>query len=326
MAGERNADAAAPCDREEDARTAPAPVDGAGDLCEEDGSASAVIVKSVPPASPSLVPTPANTGVIQGSRRWLFIAKHYAWTSLRSLRWWFLVALTLVQVGAIASPLIRLKVGWHEFVVSFGVLLLTQALKNWKENQPKHRHIVDRNYDERKLALYKLIHAIQDRHLMLPPQIAEFQRDALALIASYVRDHRRDWKEPTIFANLLQEEGDHFVVIARDQEHRHGRARYPKRGMLAAKALDQGSPVLTGDVYRDYPDTPPGKGYCSVLAIPLHRDGEVVGVISIDSSQKFHFDIDGPKLVDYLRPYIALLAWTLPKRAKGLYLPLGVTR
>lgn len=310
--------------------------DGAANdaVSPEPQSESAIVVKSaaspsVPPPTNSLVPasqTGAIAGVVQGSRRWVFIAKHYAWTSVRSPRWWFTVVLTLVQVGLISWPLVQLKVGFWPFLVSFSGLLGTQLLKRWKDNQPKERHIVWRNYDERKLALYRLVHATIDRGRMTAPEIATYQRDVLALIASYVRDHRCDWETPTIFANLLVDDGEDLVVIARDQDHRHARARYPKAGMLAAKALASGEPILTGDVYRDYPDTVPGKAYSSVLAIPIHCDGQVVGVVSVDSSQKFHFDLDGSKLVDWLRPFVAMLSWTLPKRAKGLYLPSGVTK
>lgn len=265
---------------------------------------------------PSLVPR-----VVQGSKRWLFIAKHYAWTSVLSKRWWFLVLATVIQLVGLAWPL--LKFGWAAFSLSSLLIVGGYALKRWRENKPQHQHIVERNYDERKLMLYKLIHALQERELMTPPQRQAYQREVLELIACYVRDHRRDWAKTTIFANLLVEEDDELVVVARDRDHRDGRARYPKQQMLAWTAISTGAPALTGDVHVDFPKTDPGKPYSSILAIPIHRNGVVVGAVSIDSSQRYHFDLDAQKLVDYLRPYVALLAWTLPIGNATLMLRVG---
>jgi GAF domain-containing protein len=113
-----------------------------------------------------------------------------------------------------------------------------------------------------------------------------------------------------IFANLLIGEGDEMVVVARDQVHRVGGARYPRNVMIASKALETGHPQLVGELYEEWPETVEGKPYRSILAIPVNTESKVVGVVSIDSSLPFHFHAD-PNLVNYLMPYVGLLAWTL---------------
>ncbi len=262
-------------------------------------------------------------GAVRGAQRWLIVARHYVSTSLRTRSWWITVAVALIQIGCVAWPLVKL--GWRQAIVSGGILLAMQLFKKFRENSPKNMQVVERNYLDRKLRLYELVHQLQQRELMTPPEVARFQRKALELIAAYVRDHRRDQARPTIFANLLAEEGDELVVIARDRDHRAGHARYAKKDMLAGTVIAEGIPVVTGDLYGEYPGTPPGKAYKSILVIPVYRDGEVVGAVSIDSSRRYHFDLDASNLVEYLMPYVALLAWTLRKSEKNLRLPIGVS-
>lgn len=282
-------------------------------------SDSKVIVRSKPAPEAET----AKPKLVHGSRRWLFIAKHYAWTSVRSWRWWLQVVLLLMQIGILLQPIWALGVKSYGF--SFVAFIGITIAKRWKDTAPQNRKVVARNYDERKLRMYTLVHAIQQHELMTGPEIVQFQRDTLELIAAYVRDHRLDWSsKPTIFANLLVEDGADLVVVARDSEHRSTPARYPKDKMLAWTALTTGEAAVTGDVCRDFPETSRDRSYRSILAVPVHRDGQVVGVVSIDSSQPFHFDLSAAELDTHLKPYVALLAWTLQKRAQALYLPGGL--
>src|SRR5262249_30403744 len=110
-----------------------------------------------------------------------------------------------------------------------------------------------------------------------------------------------------------------LVVVARDRPHRMGAARYSKEGMLATEALRSGESAITGDVYVDFPDTPPSKPYRSILTIPV-RDvqGRILGVVAIDSSRKYHFDRHRRDLSEGLSPYVALLSWTLKREASRL--------
>jgi putative methionine-R-sulfoxide reductase with GAF domain len=114
----------------------------------------------------------------------------------------------------------------------------------------------------------------------------------------------------------LVREGNDLVVIARDQEHtnRVHRSRVPIVNTVVGEALTTGREALCGDLYREFPNTIPGRPYRSILAIPIkRRDGVVLGVVSIDSAKKYHFDGDVRNLVTYLQPYVALLVWSVDK-------------
>jgi hypothetical protein len=173
--------------------------------------------------------------------------------------------------------------------------------------------LLRRNYGERKLKLYALLQDLQRPEPLAAGEVQRFQQEALALIANYVRDHRADRSGTQIFVNLLVEEGDDLVVVARDQPHRDRSARYPKAMMLATRALETQDAATVGDVYLEFPDTPRGKPYRSILVVPVVLEAErrAVGVVSIDSSRPYHFESDFKGLVTALMPYACLLAWTL---------------
>jgi hypothetical protein len=58
-------------------------------------------------------------------------------------------------------------------------------------------------YLARKLLLYRLVQDVPRAAQMNAHEISRFQREVLHLIATYVRDHRRDVGAKLVFANLL---------------------------------------------------------------------------------------------------------------------------
>lgn len=219
---------------------------------------------------------------------------------------------TLHTVIYLALPIAAAaKIGWSwKTIGAICSLILLRGVKAFRDNSPKHMQPLAKGYLERKLMLFRLVRDVPRSASMNEHEVRRFQQEALHLIASYVRDHRRDIGAKQIFANLLVGDGDFMVVVARDQVHRVGGARYPKSVMVASQALDTGHTQLVGELYEEWPQTVAGKPYRSILAIPVTTDTKVVGVVSIDSSQPFHFHAD-PNLVNYLMPYVGLLAWTL---------------
>ena len=169
--------------------------------------------------------------------------------------------------------------------------------------------VVRAKYLERKALLYRLIKDVQRSPDMTDAELLRFQQETLGLIASYVRSHRGDLSETQIYVNLLIEDGDELVVIARNSEHRRPGARYPKRLMAATEAFESGDHVVVGDVHREYGDTE--KGYRSILVLPVRGPSSIVAAVSIDSSKAHHFDLESSDLERYLAPYIALLEWSL---------------
>lgn len=228
--------------------------------------------------------------------------------------WQVTVILTLASFGLILYPFLVL-VGKKRSTI---YLFFWAAVGLWKlirELRPGHMELIQQNYLTRKLRLNALIQDFQRQRVMRTEEIQRFRGETLALIASYVRDHRLDKKGTQIFANLLIEDGDDLLVVARDQPHRQASAKYPKAKLLAWTALSSGIPQSTGDVYEDYPGTPEGKPYRSILVIPVRLGDRVVGVVSIDSSRRYHFELYADELVQGLTPFVSLLAWTLDEPA-----------
>lgn len=152
----------------------------------------------------------------------------------------------------------------------YGLIALVGALgvKAYRDSSPKHMQQLAQGYLTRKLLLDRLVRDVPRAGIMSPHEIARFQQEALHLIATYVRDHRRDVRAKQIFANLLIGDGDDMVVVARDRPHRTGSARYPKKRMLAARALETGRTQLVGELYAEWPDTEGSKSYRSILSDP----------------------------------------------------------
>jgi hypothetical protein len=144
---------------------------------------------------------------------------------------------------------------------------------------------------------------------MAPHEVSRFQRETLELVASYVRSHRADFSATQIYVNLLVEDGDELVVIARDSEHRKPGARYQRRLMAAATVFENGDHLVVGNVQREYGDV--DKPYRSILLLPVRGPQTVLAVLSIDSAKAHHFDLEGRDLERYLAPYTALLEWSL---------------
>lgn len=217
----------------------------------------------------------------------------------------------VLSVAAVALPV--WSRGWRYGVTGSIFYCIVLGVRGVRDSSPKNMQIVQHGYLRRKLSFYKIIEDLQlaPRLALQPDAVKRFQQEALSLIAQYVRDHRHDHRALIVFANLLVEDGDEMVVVARDQPHRPGPSRHPKSCSIVYKALHEGEPQCTGNVYGDYPDTIPGKRYKSILAIPVKLDGQVLGVVSIDSSKHFHFDGDFTDLVNYINPYVGVLGWTL---------------
>ena len=83
---------------------------------------------------------------------------------------------------------------------------------------------------------------------------------------------------------------------------------------------------MSGDVYADYPETMPGKPYLSILAIPLKYRDNLVGVVCVDSSRRYHFDGTFRELTSSLAPYVALLGWTIGASRNILPVPSSTER
>jgi hypothetical protein len=252
----------------------------------------------------------------EASRRF-WIWRHTFVAQARSSRTWVKALMWFVELIPLLVPLLAL--GLKRGMALTGLVIGSRIVRAWQLSSPAHMQLLRRNYGERKLKLYTLLQDLQRTQPLTPDEVGRFQQEALALIANYVRDHRADRAGTLIYVNLLVEDGDDLVVVARDQPHRDRSARYPKSLMLATHALVTQQAATVGDVYVDFPDTPTGKPYRSIMVVPVVLEAErrAVGVVSIDSSQPYHFETDFKGLVTALMPYACLLAWTLKKGPQG---------
>jgi hypothetical protein len=280
---------------------------------EEKTTSALVRADSSPPAevlqSMGLLPKVQLTRM-QRVKGWLLVSGHRMQNTLMQTPLWERLLHTLVWS---ALPVLgAIQVGWGTATkVALAFLILSRIAKGYRDSAPRHMQPLHQGYIERKLLLYRLISDAPRIATMDSSAIDRFRCEALDLIANYVRNHRRDMKGIEVFVNLLVLEGDEILVIARDKEHRVGKARYPKAWMVAAKAIETGHEQLIGDLRVERPETPSDKRYRSLMIIPVFFGGVVVGAVSIDSSRPYDFHADFSNLNKYLKPYVGLLAWTL---------------
>lgn len=202
---------------------------------------------------------------------------------------------------------------------AFGVILLfvLGTRKVWKlGTAPANKELQDSWFSERRLAQMKLIKVLGSWSRKSPTneQVREFQTDTLGVMAHYVRNSRADHTGRVIFANLLapDESGAYFDVVARDLEHRIPNARYEASNIGAvAKAYSTGDAVTVNDLVKEYPATQQEKKYRSILAVPLNNGSQILGIISIDSSEPYHFASCADDLITAIAPYTALLIESL---------------
>jgi hypothetical protein len=221
--------------------------------------------------------------------------------------WWLRTGIFLLSLGALGIPVYQKSVGLGLLHSAITVVLVLGKAAVFSSNRTMK--IVHRDYLERKALLYRLIKDLQRHPEMTREEVSRFQREALELIASYVRAHRADFSRTEIFVNLLVEDGDSLVVIARDRDHRMPGARYSRSTMAAAKVFESGDHIVVGNVHREYGDVE--KEYRSILVLPVRGRSGISAVVSIDSARAHHFDLEARDLERFLQPYIGLLEWTL---------------
>lgn len=260
-----------------------------------------------------LQPKPAG---VAAQLRWtVSVYWHRALVAVRSKRWW-------LQTSGFFG--VWLMIGWPLFDaqapgrgVAFAALAVVMKFGMARRLAwSAEMRLVPRFYIERKLMMYRLVLESRRASDMGPREIARYQRDALALIANYVRSHREDPDGSTIFVNLVVADGDTVRVVARSDDHRVPFATYPRATSLAGQVIDTGEVGYTGNIAVDWGVS--GKPYKSVLVLPVRDESAILGAVAIDSGKAYHFDIEHNDLDRALQPYIALLVWTLEQNPTTL--------
>jgi hypothetical protein len=254
--------------------------------------------------------TRRRRGGLFARARWLVrVHLHRLRAATKSLRWWSNNLVFVIVWGMIGWPMFKTNTT-HSIFYVLGLVAMKFGVAR-RLASSSAMQLVPRGYLERKGLLYRLVLESRRHAEFAPAQVERHQREVLELIAMYVRSHREDASANEIFVNLLVEDGDDMVVVARDRDHRKPVARYPKEKMIVAVALDRGTMQCTGDVAKEWGIR--DRTYRSILAIPVRSENRILGVVSIDSTRANHFDIECEELERFLAPYIALLVWTLER-------------
>ncbi|HEV7573443.1 MAG TPA: hypothetical protein VGQ21_18245 [Thermoanaerobaculia bacterium] len=149
----------------------------------------------------------------------------------------------------------------------------------------------------------------------------EFQQRLLIAIANQVRSLRNDSKGTRIYANLLvrdRKDPNKIVVVARSHVHAgEDRAEYRLDEMAVRSCFLLGDSVEVGDIWAEFPKADRTKRYRSILGIPLksveYDSPEVIGVLSIDSSEQHNFAKWETQLINTLLPLTTILELTMER-------------
>lgn len=114
--------------------------------------------------------------------------------------------------------------------------------------------------------------------------------EILQVITDHIRTFRYDREEEKIFCSIMLEyDVNKLKVIARNEHGARGYPTYKKADMQAWTTMTHKKVIGSGNIYIDFPATPANKPYKSVLTIPIFYDNDCIAVLSIDSSEPYHF-------------------------------------
>lgn len=248
-------------------------------------------------------------------RKWFYICWHRVSASTFSGGKIVTVAIRAI---VIFWPLgIAYRNGWDKAWLWLILYLLSVLFIRKRDLSPANMQFQQQGYAQRKAHLAAAILLLGDKIQkagLSADEKKEIRKHALDAIVSYVRVYLSDLKETKIFANLLIEDGADIVVVQRDSAcKRDTIVKYPKADLLAWQAFQTATTVGCGDIKHVFPTTQHGKPYNSVLVIPLLEAAgrRVIGAVSIDSSEFFHFNTYENGLETSLLPYTQLLITTL---------------
>jgi hypothetical protein len=268
--------------------------------------------------------TVADTSFKEELRKLFYI---YIWHKLTSSSFTIknvFVAFCRVIEGVVlplwAVILTKKPFGWYLLI---GWLLII-TINRRNVLSPENLKIIHVGYRERKgkfsRAIWLLCKYFATETQLNDADKQQIRGIGLDLIVSYVRGHRSDLENIKIFASLMVEEGENLVVMHRDSDSNENldAGPYLKKNMLAWRAMQESTPRVSGNIQKDFPGTPSGKRYKSVLCLPVLTDDKAdptktvaVGVVSVVSSEPYHFDTHENDLDTRLMPYMRLIALAL---------------
>jgi len=173
--------------------------------------------------------------------------------------------------------------------------------------------------EKRKIMTSTILDSINDMFCetsnISPQKLYSIRKELLDCIAQNVRQYRKDYHGIQIYSNLLIKDGDeHLLVIVRNSPRKEEK-RYHINSLRSANVFDTLAPEVCGDAKASTTRHIP---YASFLALPIlnHTLDECIAVVTIDSTEPYHFDGAHEGLETTLRPYIRTLAITFSLETK----------
>lgn len=142
-----------------------------------------------------------------------------------------------------------------------------------------------------------------------PQTFNRIQEHVLEAICSHT-SHQVRAPEGALAANLMILDGEYLEVVARHGGGRPTPVRYHRTTLFCAEAIEKRKTISVGDVRRwRGPIRPTSVTYRDILALPIlgTADGEMLGVVTVDSERPYDFNRKEQLLGIGLSPYANLL-------------------
>jgi len=158
------------------------------------------------------------------------------------------------------------------------------------------------------LIIDRIFKCIENNAGCTEEEINDIRREILICITEHVRQFQKDLSGVKIYANLLVEaDKDTLCVVARTSPRKKGK-RYSKNALKCSSVLETGEIVVCGNA-KKY--TSRRINYNSFVAYPItNLDGATLAIVTVDSTERHHFDGEFQALETTLRPYLRTMALT----------------
>jgi hypothetical protein len=225
-----------------------------------------------------------------------------AWLGLLSTSAWLLIVLEPSIMGGNGSLLL-----YGSAFVMLGTRIYGPAVRLLsQEDDVKYK--IKRRIQTAN-CIDELARIIDDPQSSKIEDILDIRRRLLECIVKHVREYRNDFAGVKIYSNLLIRQEDEIEVVVRNDPNRRVPCRYPKDSLLCNEVFDTSTTTTCGDVScYSHRQT----DYKSFMALPVcdYKDGRCLAVVTIDSTEPYHFDDIYELIETMLRPYTRTLAIT----------------
>ncbi len=229
-------------------------------------------------------------------KKWLYVTWHKFTARRFSVTYGLFHTFLLVTwVYAFIYPaVVSRTLNYKHAVGAVFAYIIYGILKNYPYARNFQRPYFTKHKIKRKYMTSDILDKMIEHSLKGKPRTPEegipLLEEILKVITDHIRTFRYDREEDKIFCSLLLEyDADQLKVIARNESGARGYPTYKKTDMQAWTTMTHKKVIGSGDIFIDFPSTPANKPYKSVLTIPIFYDNDCIAVLSIDSSEPYHF-------------------------------------